>query len=136
MHAVRMLIVVGVVCAYGASLEAAQRAGVGRGSGRVSPPPRAVVPAPKTDRPAPPPRTDHTIAGNIAKDPKVEARVKAMLPPGMTIEEASDGFRNQGQFIAALQASKNLDLDFANLKAEMTGPGRLTLGEAIQKLKP
>ena len=79
---------------------------------------------------------ERTIAQNIARDPKIEARVKEMLPPGTTLEEASDGFRNQGQFVAALQASKNLDIDFADLKAEMTGNRRLTLGEAIQKLKP
>lgn len=79
---------------------------------------------------------ERTIAENIARDPKIEARVKEMLPPGLTIEKASEGFRNQGQFVATLQASKNLDIEFASLKAEMTGSKRLTLGEAIQKLKP
>lgn len=82
------------------------------------------------------PKSDPAIVANIAKHPQVEARVKAMLPPGMTLEQASDGFRNQGQFVAALQASQSLEIDFADLKAEMTGSKRLTLGEAIQKLKP
>jgi len=137
MNALRMLVAVAVVGVFAVSLDAAQRSGAGRRSGRAaSPPPRASVPAPKAERPAPAPRTDRAIAANIAKDPKLEARVKAMLPPGMTLEDASDGFRNQGQFVAALQASKNLEIDFKDLKAEMTGPRRLTLGEAIQKLKP
>jgi hypothetical protein len=95
--------------------------------------------APKVSRPAapsPPARGDRTIAASIAKDPRLEARVKAMLPAGMTLEQASEGFRNQGQFIAALQASKNLDINFADLKAEMTGDPPLTLGQAIEKLKP
>lgn len=82
------------------------------------------------------PQGGRAIAANIARNPDVEARVKAMLPPGMTLEQASDGFRNQGQFVAALQASTNLEIDFADLKAEMTGSKPLTLGEAIQKLKP
>lgn len=82
------------------------------------------------------PKSDPAIVANIAKNPQVEARVKAMLPSGMTLEQASEGFRNQGQFVAALQASKSLDIDFTHLKAAMTGQRRLTLGEAIQKLKP
>jgi len=110
--------------------------------------PRADRPAqgPKADRPAPPDargpsarraaRGDDRIAANISKNPQLEARVKAMLPEGMTIEQASQGFRNQGQFIAALQASKNLDIRFVDLKAHMTGDDNLSLGRAIQKLRP
>ena len=81
-------------------------------------------------------RGDDRIAANISKNPQLEARVKTMLPAGMTIEQASDGFRNQGQFIAALQASKNLDINFADLKAQMTGDHAISLGQAIQKLRP
>ena len=81
-------------------------------------------------------RGDDRIAANISKNPQLEARVKTMLPDGMTIEQASDGFRNQGQFIAALQASKNLDINFADLKAQMTGDDAVSLGQAIQKLRP
>ena len=33
--------------------------------------------------------------------------ISAMLPSGMTLDQATAGFRNQGQFIAALNASKN-----------------------------
>jgi hypothetical protein len=79
---------------------------------------------------------ERSIAANIAKSPQLEARLKAMLPSGMTMEQASEGFRNQGQFIAALEASKNQNIEFAKLKAEMTGENALSLGQAIQKLKP
>ena len=79
---------------------------------------------------------DRSIADNIAKSPQLEARLKAMLPSGMTLEQASDGFRNQGQFIAALEASKNQNIDFVKLRAEMTGDDALSLGQAVQKLKP
>jgi len=57
-----------------------------------------------------------------------------MLPTGMTIEEASTGFRNQGQFIAALNASKNQGLDFVQLKDAMTVDG-LSLGQAAKQVR-
>ena len=53
----------------------------------------------------------------------------------MTIEQASAGFRNQGQFIAALNASKAQGLDFAKLRTAMTVDG-LSLGQAVKQLKP
>ena len=77
-----------------------------------------------------------TIAERIADNPQQRARLEAMLPTGMTLEQAADGFRNQGQFIAALNASKNQGIPFASLKAEMTGPNALSLGQAIDKLRP
>jgi len=39
----------------------------------------------------------------------------------MTLNEASKGFKNQGQFIAALHVSQNLGIPFADLKTAMTG---------------
>jgi len=76
------------------------------------------------------------IAENIARNPQQQARLQAMLPSGMTIEQASEGFRNQGQFIAALEASKNQNIAFVDLKAKMTGDNPLSLGQAIQELRP
>lgn len=76
------------------------------------------------------------IAARIARNPQLEARLKAMLPSGMTLEQAAEGFRNQGQFVAALEASKNHNIPFDQLKREMTGDNALSLGQAIQKLRP
>jgi hypothetical protein len=81
------------------------------------------------------PPQDKSIAANIARSPRLEARLKTMLPAGMTLEQASGGFRNQGQFIAALEASKNNNIDFVTLKAAMTGDDALSLDQAVQKLK-
>jgi hypothetical protein len=67
-------------------------------------------------------------------NPQLRARLEAMLPSGMTIEQAAEGFRNQGQFIAALQQSHNHDISFVDLKADMTGDNPLSLGEATRKL--
>jgi hypothetical protein len=52
----------------------------------------------------------------------------------MTIEEASTGFRNHGQFIAALNASKNQQIDFVQLKEAMTVDG-LSLGQAAKQVR-
>ena len=67
-------------------------------------------------------------------NPQLRARLGAMLPSGVTLEQAAEGFRNQGQFIAALQQSQNHDISFGDLKAQMTGDNPLSLGEAMRKL--
>ena len=59
-----------------------------------------------------------------------------MLPQGMTLNQASRGFKNQGQFIAALHASQNQGIPFTQLKRAMTGPRQLSLGQAIHTLRP
>jgi hypothetical protein len=75
-------------------------------------------------------------------------RIAKMLPANMTLNSASTGFRNQGQFIAAVHVSQNLGIPFADLRATMLGlplPGMtpttatlspMSLGQAIQKLRP
>ncbi len=71
----------------------------------------------------------------VAKmNPQQRARLESMLPSGMTLEQAADGFRNRGQFIAALQQSRNHDISFGDLKAQMTGDNPISLGEAMRKL--
>jgi hypothetical protein len=111
-----------------------------QGRGATQRPPKVAAQAPKARPQGPKPvgtrGQQKTIAANIAKSPQLEARLKAMLPAGMTMAQASEGFRNQGQFIAALEASKNNNIDFVRLKAEMTGDDALSLGQAVQKLKP
>ena len=67
--------------------------------------------------------------------PHLRARLEAMLPAGMTLEQAAEGFRNQGRFIAALQQSHNHDISFVDLKKEMTGDTPLNLGPAMRKLR-
>ena len=71
----------------------------------------------------------------VAKmNPQLRARLESMLPSGLTLDQAADGFRNQGQFIAALQQSQNHGISFGDLKAQMTGDNPISLGEAMRKL--
>ena len=58
-----------------------------------------------------------------------------MLPQGTTMNDAATGFKNQGQFLAALHVSKNLGIPFADLKKEMV-TNNASLGQAIHKLRP
>ena len=76
----------------------------------------------------------NALATKIAGNPNQLARVTGMLPQGMTLDQATAGFRNQGQFIAALNASKNQGVPFADLQKAMTVDG-LSLGQAVRTLK-
>ncbi len=80
--------------------------------------------------------TTSPIAARIESHPQLAAKLTPLLPKGMTLETAAAGFKNQGQFIAALHVSQNLGIPFASLKSEMTGPNPKSLGQAIHDLRP
>jgi hypothetical protein len=77
-----------------------------------------------------------SAASHLERQPELVRRVAPLVPEGLTPQEAAAGFRNWGQFVAALQVSKNLGIPFADLKSLMTGPENLSLGKAIQQLRP
>jgi hypothetical protein len=77
-----------------------------------------------------------TFENRIEENPQLKAKLTSLLPTGMDLKTASAGFKNQGQFTAALHVSKNLNIPFADLKAKMTGANSESLGKAIQDLKP
>jgi hypothetical protein len=53
-----------------------------------------------------------------------------------TLKTDASGFKNFGQFVAAVHVSQNLGIPFSDLQAKMTGPKAVSLGKAIQDLKP
>jgi hypothetical protein len=75
------------------------------------------------------------VATKIQSHPKLAAKVTAMLPPGMTMNQAARGFKNQGQFIAALHASQRTGIPFADLRRAMVVQHE-SLGQAIHSLRP
>lgn len=95
----------------------------------------AAQPAPAPAPPVPPSTSATLSMVPVPKNPKVVERLKAMLPADLSVQRAATGFHNQGQFVAAVQVSHNLDIPFAQLKAKVVGEG-LSLGQAIQVLKP
>jgi hypothetical protein len=95
-------------------------------------------PAPKPTpaaKPTPPPKSTHFIT-RIENNSQLMSRLQPLLPSDMTLATAAQGFKAQGQFIAALHVSQNLKIPFAQLKAEMTGKDHDSLGQAIHALQP
>jgi hypothetical protein len=75
------------------------------------------------------------IATKISSKPQLNAKITAILPKGTTLNQASTGFKNQGQFIAALHVSRNLGCNcFKQLQTDMTKKN-MSLGQAIQDVK-
>jgi len=79
----------------------------------------------------------HTQAliDRINNNPTLKTKVTSVLN-GMDLKTAISGFKNDGQFMAAVNVSKNLQIPFADLKAKMMGPPHESLGQAIHDLKP
>jgi hypothetical protein len=112
-----------------------------------APKPMQVASTPPAPVTLPAPVTPTTPTTRAIKNPRLEARLLTLLPPGSTIQNASAGFRNWGQFVAAVHVSNNLNIPFVDLKARMTGiaPGTLpgtvvqgapmSLGQAIQSFR-
>jgi hypothetical protein len=84
----------------------------------------------------PKPPTTNPVCAHIQAHPQLVTKVTPLLPKNTTLQTASAGFKNQGQFISALHVSRNLNIPFSSLKTEMTGPDHLSLGQAIHKLRP
>jgi hypothetical protein len=61
-------------------------------------------------------------------------RLAAIVPEGMSAQEACAGFRTVEQCAATLHASQNLNIPFEDLKSRVTGGTKL--GAAIHQLKP
>lgn len=85
-------------------------------------------------------RSPHSPSGTnfvdrLANNKNLASRLQLLLP-GENLKVAAMGFKNQGQFIAAVHASNNLHIPFDMLKAEMTGSGHDSLGQAIHELRP
>jgi hypothetical protein len=79
----------------------------------------------------------HKTAGQLlTQNTKLASKLQSLLPPGTDLQTAAAGFKNLGQFVAAVHVSKNLGIPFDQLKAAMIGPPKESLGKAIQQLQP
>jgi hypothetical protein len=86
---------------------------------------------------------------------QLASKLSSLLPPGTDLQTAASGFKNLGQFVAAVHVSHNLGIPFAQLKCTelatkaacttMNGTTTETLpvpskgsslGQAIHSLKP
>ena len=90
-------------------------------------------PAPKTE-PMPAPAPDPAAADTHATAAAGNTRLAALVPAGLTPEDACRGFKDLGECSAALHVAQNLNVSFADLKDRVTS-GQ-SLGTAIHSLKP
>lgn len=74
------------------------------------------------------------VQEKLERNTKLAAKLKERLPAGIDLMEAALGFKNLGQFVAAVNVSNNLKLDFTELKTRMVDQ-KLSLGQSIQDLK-
>ena len=77
-----------------------------------------------------------SVSDLLSQNTKLASSLQNLLPPGTDLQAASAGFKNLGQFVAAVHVSNNLGIPFDQLKAKVTGPGGESLGKAIHELKP
>jgi hypothetical protein len=76
-----------------------------------------------------------TVQERLQKNTKLADRLEGRLPSGTNLIGAAEGFKNLGQFVAAVNVSQNLGLDFQKLKTAMVTDGK-SLGQAIQFVRP
>ncbi len=77
-----------------------------------------------------------SVNDRLRPNSRLSARLQTLLP-GQDLEIASSGFKNFGQFVAAVHVSKNLGINFDDLKMYMTDPeSPKSLGKAIRQLRP
>jgi hypothetical protein len=85
---------------------------------------------------APAPGTPLTpIQEKLAQTPSLARKIESRLPAGTNVMAASEGFKNLGQFVAAVNVSQNLNIPFDKLREKVV-TDRKSLGQAIQALRP
>jgi hypothetical protein len=102
--------------------------------------------------PVPLGKAQQKLTSNAKLQSKMQTRLGSQLPANVTVLQAASGFKNLGQFVAAVNVSNNLGIPFADLKAKMTGlhvdgtpippptgsatpATTMSLGQAIQSLR-
>jgi hypothetical protein len=74
------------------------------------------------------------VQQKLQKNTNLADKLRTRLPANTDLMDAAKGFRNLGQFVAAVNVSNNLGLDFTQLKTRMVDDG-MSLGQAIQTEK-
>jgi len=77
-----------------------------------------------------------TVSDKLSNNTQLAGKLQGLLPQGTNLQTAAQGFKNLGQFVAAVHVSHNLGIPFDQLKSQMIGPPKESLGKAIQALKP
>src|SRR5262249_22535635 len=71
-----------------------------------------------------------TVSDKLTNNTQLANKLSGLLPPGTDLQTAAQGYKNLGQFVAAVHVSHNLGIPFDQLKAKMIGPPAESLGKA------
>jgi hypothetical protein len=75
------------------------------------------------------------VQQKLKQNTNLAAKLESRLPKGTDLIAASAGFKNLGQFVAAVNVSNNLGISFDDLKMKMV-TNNMSLGQAIQAVRP
>ena len=100
-------------------------------AGAAQPSPAAQPSMPSTD---PTTQSDPAATAQSSASTAQSTRLAAIVPAGMSAQEACTGFRSVEECAATLHVSQNLSIPFPDLKSKVTGGAKL--GAAIHQLKP
>ena len=75
------------------------------------------------------------VQQKLQRNTNLASKLQSRLPAGTNLTTAAAGFRNLGQFVAAVNVSNNLGIPFADLKTRMVDQ-HMSLGQAIQDARP
>ena len=75
------------------------------------------------------------VQQKLQKNTNLASKLQSRLPAGTDLMKASAGFKNLGQFVAAVNVSNNLGIPFRQLKTKMVDDG-MSLGQSIKTLRP
>lgn len=81
-----------------------------------------------------PAKAGKTVAQQLENRTQLSAKLGQLLPAGTDLHAAAEGFKNLGQFVAAVHVSQNLGIAFSDLKTRMVDGA--SLGAAIKALRP
>jgi hypothetical protein len=110
-------------------------AAAGAGFQQAKPPAAKAKPA--TENLSPSTGTTGTLSPvqrALHRNAELSRRVAQRLPPRIDVMWAASGFRDLGQFVAAVNAADNLQIPFMTLKARMLDDG-MNLSQAIRDLR-
>jgi hypothetical protein len=75
------------------------------------------------------------VQQKLQSNTNLASKLQSRLPAGTDLMTAASGFRNLGQFVAAVNVSNNLGISFTALKSRMVDDHE-SLGQAIHDLRP
>ena len=75
------------------------------------------------------------LANRLSTNTTLAARAQALLPAGTSLQTAAAGFEDARQFLLVEHVAHDLNISFAQLKAEATGANPVSLKEAVSGLR-